>query len=98
AGEEVRLLAARSGAAGRRHFAAQRPDVALIDLHLPDESGLEVFRCCHELDPQIPIILTTGCGTAETAIQAARLGAYEYVVKPIDPGALRELILRAFEI
>jgi two-component system nitrogen regulation response regulator GlnG len=46
----------------------------------------------------VPVVLVTGYGTAETAIEAMRLGAFEYVLKPLDPGPLRDLIGRAFEI
>jgi len=95
---QVTVLTARSGAEGIDQFARQRPDVVIVDVRLPDLSGLEVFRRLHEVDAKIPIVLITGYGTAETAIAAMRLGAYEYVVKPLDPNALRELLLRAFEI
>jgi two-component system nitrogen regulation response regulator GlnG len=70
----------------------------VLDVRLPDLSGLEAFRRFHGIDAKVPIILMTGHGTAETAIEAMRLGAYEYVVKPLDPTSLRELIARAFEI
>jgi len=70
----------------------------VLDVRLPDLSGLEVFRRLHECDTRVPVILMTGYGTADTAIEAMRLGAYEYVVKPFDPAQLRDLITRALEI
>src|SRR5437868_6054417 len=96
--EEACALTARSAADGREQFAASRPDVVVIDVRLPDLSGLELFRQLHALDARVPVILMTAYGTAETAIEAMRLGAYEYVLKPLDPDPLRELIGRAFDI
>ena len=87
--EEAEVLTATTGAEGLELLARHNPDVVVIDVRLPDLSGLELFRKIHELDAQIPVILITGHGTAETAIEAMRLGAYEYVVKPLDPDPLR---------
>ncbi len=95
---QVNVFTARTAAEGEKLFTEQRPDVVVLDIRLPDLSGLEAFRRFHDLDPKIPIILITGFGTAETAIEAMRLGAFDYVVKPLDPAPLRGLINRAFEI
>ncbi|MCI0460173.1 MAG: sigma-54 dependent transcriptional regulator [Gemmataceae bacterium] len=94
---EVTLLTATSAADGLRQFAAHRPDVVLLDVRLPDLSGLEALRRLQELDAKVPVILVTGHGTASTAIEAMRLGAYEYVLKPLDPDPLAELVHRAFQ-
>jgi two-component system, NtrC family, nitrogen regulation response regulator GlnG len=95
---EVTLLTARSAAEGYQLFAQRRPDAVILDVRLPDLSGLEAFRRLHGLDDKIPVILVTGHGSAETAIEAMRLGAYDYVVKPLDPDHLTELVGRAFEV
>jgi len=94
----VSVLTAETAAEGLRLFSAERPDVVVLDVRLPDLSGLEAFRRFHDLDAKVPIILITGHGTAETAIEAMRLGSFEYAVKPLDPAALRAIITRAFEI
>jgi two-component system nitrogen regulation response regulator GlnG len=95
---EATVLTAASAAEGVALFTAQRPDVVVLDVRLPDLSGLEVFRLFHEVDARVPVILMTGHSTAETAIEAMRSGAHEYVVKPLDVDALRRIIHRAFEI
>jgi two-component system nitrogen regulation response regulator GlnG len=95
---QVVVHTATSGEEGSRLFQEHRPDVVVLDVRLPDMTGLEAFRRLQELDAKAPIILVTGHGTAETAIEAMRLGAYEYVVKPLDPASLRDVIERAFEI
>jgi two-component system nitrogen regulation response regulator GlnG len=95
---QVRVLTAGSAAEGVELFRNDRPDVAVLDVRLPDASGLDAFRQLKEIDAKVPVVLVTGFGTAETAIDAMRLGAYEYVLKPLDPVGLRELISRAIEI
>src|SRR5262245_36914739 len=95
---QVRVLTAGNAEEGVALFRDDRPDVAVLDLRLPDASGLDAFRRLQEIDAKVPVVLVTGYGTAETAIEAMRLGAFEYVLKPLDPGPLRDLIGRAFEI
>ena len=95
---EATVVTANTAAEGLKRFADKRPDVVIVDIRLPDLSGLEVFRRLHDLDAKVPVILITGHGTAETAIEAMRLGAYDYVVKPLDPQALQQMIRHAIEI
>ena len=75
-----------------------RPDVVILDIDLPDQSGLEAFRRIHQVDPKIPVIFITGHGTTATAIEAMSLGAYEYLLKPLELDQLCDLVERAFEI
>jgi nitrogen regulation protein NR(I) len=96
--EEAKVVTATSAAEGLAALTEHKPDVIVIDVRLPDMSGLELFRKIHQRDAKIPVVLITGHGTAGTAIEAMRLGAFEYVVKPLDTDQLRELIGRAFEI
>jgi two-component system, NtrC family, nitrogen regulation response regulator GlnG len=92
------LVTAGTAAEGLSQFSKHRPDVVILDVHLPDMSGLDAFQRLHQIDAKVPIIFITGHGTAETAIEAMRLGAYEYVLKPLDPDQLTELVNRAFKI
>jgi nitrogen regulation protein NR(I) len=95
---EVKLYTAPTAAEGLRLFHAHRPDVVILDVRLPDMNGLDLFRRLHESDAKVPVILMTGFGTAATAIDAMRLGAFEYLVKPPDPDHLTELVARACKI
>ena len=79
-------------------MSLDRPDVVILDIDLPDKSGLDVFRRIHEVDPKVPVIFITGHGTTDTAIEAMKLGAFDYLLKPLDLDPLRELVARAFEI
>lgn len=73
-------------------------DVVLLDIMLPDISGLEAARMFHALDPKLPVIFITGRGSSETAIEAMKLGAYDYLLKPLDLPKLRDLVRQALEI
>jgi two-component system nitrogen regulation response regulator GlnG len=97
-GGDVTLLTASTAEEGLRQFARSRPDVVVLDIQLPDHSGLEAFQHIHERDPRVPVIFITGRGTAETAIEAMRLGAYEYLLKPLDYDHVRDVVRRAFAI
>jgi two-component system nitrogen regulation response regulator GlnG len=94
---EVTLLTAASAAEGIEQLK-HRPDVILLDIKLPDLSGLEAFRRIRRLDARIPVIFITGHGTTDTAIEAMKLGAYDYLLKPLELPELREKLARAFEI
>ena len=76
----------------------QRPDVVLCDVRLPDLSGLDVFDRMHAIDPRIPVIIMTAFAKTETAIEAMRRGAFEYLVKPMDFKALKHVVQRALEV
>src|SRR5262245_52348155 len=94
----VTLLTAASAAEGLGRLQLCRPDAILLDIRLPDHSGLEAFREIHARDPRVPVIFITSRGTAETAIEAMRLGAYDYLLKPLDLDHLHEVVHRAFAI
>src|SRR5262249_25950052 len=74
----------------------QRPDVIILDVHLPDAAGLEGFERIRRVDARTPVILVTGHGTAELAIEAMKRGAYDYLLKPLDLSQLRQLVARAY--
>ncbi|HEX7378604.1 MAG TPA: sigma-54 dependent transcriptional regulator [Pirellulales bacterium] len=95
---EVTLVTASSIAEALEKVVAARPDVIVLDLNLADESGLDAFRRIREIDAKIPVIFITGQGTTDTAIEAMRQGAYEYLLKPLELDQLTDLIGRAFEI
>src|SRR5438046_1193028 len=90
-------MTAGTAAEGLDKLAEYRPDVVILDIELPDLSGLEMLRRLRQFDGRIPAILITGRGTTATAIEAMSLGAYEYLLKPLQMGELRELVARALE-
>lgn len=78
-------------------FEANRPDVAILDMRLPDLSGLALFERLKQIDPKVPILLMTGHSTANNTIEALRMGAFEYILKPLDLDLLQTVVDRAFE-
>jgi DNA-binding NtrC family response regulator len=92
---ETEVRTAGTAAAGIESFSKGVPDVVLLDINLPDRSGLDTFREIQALDPRVPVILMTGEGTTETAINAIAQGAYEYLLKPLNILEVRQLVMRA---
>ncbi len=72
------------------------PDVILLDIILPDVDGLKVLEKIKQNDPDIIVIMITATKTVKTAVEAMKLGAYDYVTKPFDIDELRLIITRAF--
>jgi two-component system nitrogen regulation response regulator GlnG len=95
---DVGVLTAAQGDEGLALTHRHAPDVVILDLILPDGSGLDVFRRIRAQDARIPVILITAGGTAETAIEAMKLGAFDYLIKPLDFPRVRELVSQALEI
>jgi two-component system, NtrC family, nitrogen regulation response regulator GlnG len=95
--DRVRVVSARTAEEGLGQLVSESPDVVVLDLQLPDRTGLELFREIHARDPKRPVIFITAHGTTETAIEAMKLGAFDYLVKPVDLERLSQLLDRAFE-
>ena len=93
-----RVEVASTGAAGLEHVRADPPDVILLDLGLPDRSGLEVFEQIRAMDARIPVIFVTMAKTADSAIEAMKQGAFDYLFKPLDLGQLRRVAGEACEV
>jgi len=74
-----------------------RPDVVFSDVRLPGMSGIELLRRIHEFDSAIPVVIMTAYGTIEGAVEAVKLGAFDYLKKPVDLEELKLLADRARE-
>ena len=94
----VSVVGAETAAEGLRLAAEVSPDVILLDIRLGDCSGLDVFHELRRIDPKSLVIFITGHGTAETAIEAMKLGAYDYLTKPLDAQQLQQVVDQAFAI
>jgi len=97
-GENVQILSAETADEGLRLAAEHLPDVVLLDIRLGERSGLEVFDRLRRIDPRSLVVFITGHGTTETAIEAMKLGAYDYLVKPLDADQLRQVVGQALAI
>jgi signal transduction histidine kinase len=85
------------GAQGLAGIARQRPALVVVDLKMPGLSGLDVLRRLQEIDPAIVVVVITGYATIETAIEAMKLGAYDFLPKPFTPDELRLIVARGLE-
>jgi two-component system nitrogen regulation response regulator GlnG len=97
AGDDVEVITAETGRDGYRRAIDDAPDAVLLDVRLPDRSGLEVFDQIRREDRRLPVIIMTAHTTTETAIEAMKRGAYEYLLKPFDLAELKDTVSRAFE-
>jgi DNA-binding NtrC family response regulator len=93
-----RVVVARTGAGGLEHVRAESPDVILLDLRLPDQSGLDVYQQIRQIDARIPVIFVTMAKGADAAIEAMKQGAHDYLFKPLDLEQLRRAVAEALEV
>ncbi len=94
-GYEVRTAA--SGETGLEEVSRDMPDLVIMDIRMPGIGGMEAFQAMREIDPKLPVIIMTAYGTTETAIEATKLGAYDYVIKPFEIPDLLTLIEQALD-
>ncbi|MBW2395698.1 MAG: sigma-54-dependent Fis family transcriptional regulator [Deltaproteobacteria bacterium] len=94
-GHEVQL--AETGKDGIALVQDTDPDLVLLDLRLPDTSGLDVLEELRKRDPSLPVVLMTAYGSVSDAVEAMRRGAVDYLQKPLDLGELRLLVTRVLD-
>jgi DNA-binding NtrC family response regulator len=90
----------KEAASGREALGAVRawhPEIILTDLVMPDTDGLSLLKALRQEAPECPVIMLTGRGTIQVAVQAIQAGAWDFVEKPVDPQRLRLLLERAVE-
>jgi len=95
--EELGLasLAAESGEEALEHMRNERIDLILTDLKMPGMSGIELLTRVRALDGELPVIILTAYGTVQTAVDAMKKGAFDYLLRPFDASALEAVIRRA---
>lgn len=93
----LRVVVAETAEQGIEAVREHSPDAVLLDLRLPDMSGLDAFNEIRCIDARVPVIIFTAFSTTETAIEAMKRGAYEYLLKPIDLDYLQNVVERALE-
>jgi two-component system nitrogen regulation response regulator GlnG len=95
---DVEVLPAATAEEGMRLLGQAPVDAVLLDILLPETSGLEVFEKIRSTDAKLPVIFITSLSSSETAIKAMTLGAFDYLLKPLDLGRIRDLVRQALEI
>ena len=86
------VVACPNGKEALSQLADHRADVAIVDLRLPDVGGIEVLRAIREADPDCQVILMSGDATIDSAVEAVKLGAVDYLTKPLDFARLNHLL------
>ncbi|MBW2422516.1 MAG: sigma-54-dependent Fis family transcriptional regulator [Deltaproteobacteria bacterium] len=94
-GGDARVRTAGSGSEALRIVESEPIEVVLSDLQMPGMDGLELLKKCRERRPGVEFVLMTAYATVPTAVEALRLGAYDYLTKPFEPEEARAVVLRA---
>ena len=95
--EGYSVESAPSGEAGLQLVKRKIPDLIILDMRLPGMNGFETFQTIHEKEPKLPVIIMTAYGTTETAIEATKMGAFDYILKPFDIPDILTIIGEAIE-
>ena len=88
---------AKNGTEGLEKIRNVHPDMVLVDLKMPGKSGNEVLEELRTIDPHIIPVVITGYGTVDSAVEAMKSGAFDFVQKPFTPEELRKIIRRSLE-
>src|SRR5438094_976161 len=94
---EVELTTASSGEEALRLIPKLKPDLVILDRRMGGIDGLETLRRIRQMDAKLQVIFMTAYGTTQTAIEAMKLGAYDYLVKPFDVPKLKEIVFNALK-
>ena len=94
---EIALTTANSGEEGLALIPKVKPDLVIMDIRMGGMSGLETLRRIREMDSKLLVIMMTAYGTTQTAIEAMKLGAYDYLLKPFDVPKLKEIVANALK-
>ncbi|MEW6302482.1 MAG: sigma-54 dependent transcriptional regulator [Verrucomicrobiota bacterium] len=94
---EIDLTTAASGEEGLKLLPKVRPDLVIMDIRMGGINGLETLRRLRQSDAKVPVIMMTAYGTTQTAIEAMKLGAFDYLLKPFDVPKLKQLVASALK-
>lgn len=95
---EIELTTASSGEEGLRLIPKIKPDLVIMDVRMADGiSGLETLRRLRQSHAKLPVLMMTAYGTTQTAIEAMKLGAYDYLLKPFDVPKLKQIVGAALD-
>src|SRR5213078_635043 len=94
---EMELATASSGEEGLKLIPKIRPDLVIMDVRMGGITGLETLRRIRQMDSKLLVIMMTAYGTTQAAIEAMKLGAYDYLLKPFDVPRLKETVFEALK-
>jgi DNA-binding NtrC family response regulator len=88
---------AASGEEGLEMLEAERPDVVVLDHNLPGKTGIDVLKLMREREPQLLVVMATGHGSEQVAVEAMKSGAFDYLIKPVSLHQLKQVLDRAVQ-
>jgi len=92
-----RVAVAEDGSRGLAMLKKESFDLVILDLKMPGLSGMEVLKKIKEEDPEVVVVVITGYATVESAVEAMKIGAYDFIPKPFTPESLRAIVKRALD-
>ena len=95
--EGYQIEMAEDGDTGLQNAKTEKPDLVLVDLKMPGKDGMEVLKELRTFDPNCVAIVITGYGTIESAVEAMKSGAFDFLPKPFTPDELRIIVRRGLE-
>ncbi|MGD9898518.1 MAG: sigma-54-dependent transcriptional regulator [Calditrichaceae bacterium] len=94
---DYQIDTAKNGAEALSKFKDNSYDMIILDVRLPDKSGIEILKELKEIDPNLVVLIMTAFGDTETTIKATKSGAYDYILKPFDIPEMKKVIAGALE-
>jgi nitrogen regulation protein NR(I) len=94
---EIELVTANSGEEALTLIPRAKPDLVIMDVRMTGMTGLETLRRLREMNAKLPVIIMTAYGTTQTAIEAMKLGAYDYLLKPFEVPKLQQIVAAALK-
>src|SRR5690242_17708598 len=95
--DELDVISAGTAREGVSLVSTAKPDAVILDVRLPDMSGLDAYDAIAKIDSRLPVIVITAFASTETAIEAMRRGAFEYLIKPVELDQLAAVVDKAIE-
>ena len=95
--ENYQIITSESGEEALDLYKRYHPDLTLLDIRLPDKNGIDVLKIIHEKKIETPVIVLSGVNDVDLAVRALKLGAFDYLTKPVDDDYLLEVIDKAIE-
>jgi len=96
-GDEYNVLSSKTGREGFAMIKKEKPDLVFLDVRLPDTPGVELLQEVRKIEKNLLVIMLTACESVQTAVEAMKLGAYDYLTKPVPNDRLKIIIKNALE-
>jgi two-component system response regulator AtoC len=90
--EGFAVITADSGLQALQQFEQEKPDIVILDIRLPDANGLNLLKTIKEISPSVTVVMVTACPDIQSSVEAMKMGAFDYLDKPIDLDKLTNIL------